>query len=135
MVGTTVPVSAITFVVDPVSFIAAYAAAPMTAMPSVVAMTRVRVTSIAFPRRLVRRLERDTRALSDVAPDRRLSSTMPDHFDRNDVEAPARDAVHHGTASNLENRFGRHEYDLETYGLTREQVDRRFAAYRERFGV
>jgi Sulfotransferase family len=32
-----------------------------------------------------------------------------------------------------ENHWGRHQYDAERFGLTDEQIDARFAAYRERF--
>jgi hypothetical protein len=47
----------------------------------------------------------------------------------------ARAALEAHAASHPKDEHGRHEYDLATWGLTREQVDERFAAYRDRFGV
>jgi hypothetical protein len=37
--------------------------------------------------------------------------------------------------SHPKNKHGKHEYDLATYGLTLEQVNKRFAPYVERFGI
>jgi hypothetical protein len=48
---------------------------------------------------------------------------------------PARAALEAHAASHPKDQHGRHEYDLATFGLTRAQVDARFAAYRKRFGV
>ena len=39
------------------------------------------------------------------------------------------------SASHPKDQHGRHEYDLATYGLTRDRVRERFAAYIERFGL
>jgi hypothetical protein len=50
-------------------------------------------------------------------------------------EGRARAALEAHAASHPKDKHGKHEYDLATYGLTRAQVDTRFAAYRERFGV
>jgi hypothetical protein len=47
----------------------------------------------------------------------------------------ARAALEAHAASHPKDLHGKHEYDLASFGLTREQVDERFADYRERFGV
>ncbi len=36
---------------------------------------------------------------------------------------------------NPKNKRGAHRYEPEDFGLTREQLDRNFAPYRERYGI
>jgi hypothetical protein len=48
-----------------------------------------------------------------------------------DVERAARAMQ----ARNVQHKYGRHRYRLEDFGLAREQLDRDFAFYRERYGV
>jgi hypothetical protein len=50
-------------------------------------------------------------------------------------EGRVRAALEAHAASHPKDEHGKHEYDLATYGLTREQVDGRFSVYRERFRV
>jgi hypothetical protein len=50
-------------------------------------------------------------------------------------EGAPRDAVEAYSASHPKGKHGKHEYDLESYGLTRERVYERFARYIERFGL
>lgn len=69
-----------------------------------------------------------------VADNLAAARAIYDHFGL-PFGGAARAALEAHAASHPKDAHGRHEYDLETYGLTREQVDRRFAAYRERFGV
>jgi hypothetical protein len=45
----------------------------------------------------------------------------------------ADEAIRAHAAVAVPNRFGRHEYDLAEFGLSRGDVDERFGAYRERF--
>ena len=46
-----------------------------------------------------------------------------------------REALQAHIGSHPKDKHGRHEYTLEGFGLTREQVRNRFAVYCERFGV
>ena len=45
----------------------------------------------------------------------------------------ADEAIRAHAAVAVPNRFGRHEYDLADFSLTRGAIDERFAHYRERF--
>lgn len=47
----------------------------------------------------------------------------------------AEDAMNHFMANNPKGKFGKHEYSLEEYGLTKEIVRERFADYCERFSI
>jgi hypothetical protein len=49
------------------------------------------------------------------------------------LEPAARDAIERHARAHPKGAHGEHVYRLEDYGLTREMVDRRFAAYCERF--
>lgn len=55
------------------------------------------------------------------------------HFDLPFDEA--RKAIEAYSASHPKDKHGKHEYDLASYGLTRDQVRERFAAYIDRFGL
>jgi len=55
------------------------------------------------------------------------------HFDL--PFGPVRPALEAWVAGHPKDRHGRHEYDLSTFGLTREGVRKRFATYVERFGL
>jgi hypothetical protein len=56
------------------------------------------------------------------------------HFDMPIPEA-ARTAMARHIGDNPRGKHGKHRYDLDTYGLTREAVLIRFATYIERFGL
>jgi len=47
----------------------------------------------------------------------------------------ARDAIAHHARAHPKGLHGEHDYRLEDYGITRDDVERRFAAYVTRFGV
>ncbi|NNL68268.1 MAG: sulfotransferase [Myxococcales bacterium] len=51
------------------------------------------------------------------------------------LEGPAREAMDAYSASHPQGKHGKHEYDLASFGLTREAVRERFADYVERFGL
>jgi hypothetical protein len=36
---------------------------------------------------------------------------------------------------NVQHRFGKHTYDLADFGLTREQIEKEYAFYRQRYGI
>lgn len=55
------------------------------------------------------------------------------HFDL--PNEAARGAIEAHASSHTKDRFGKHDYDLSTFGLTREQVRERFAAYLKRFSL
>jgi hypothetical protein len=69
-----------------------------------------------------------------VADNLAAARSIYEHFGL-PFEGRARAAMEGHAASHPKDKHGKHEYDLATYGLTREQVDARFASYRERFGV
>jgi hypothetical protein len=50
-----------------------------------------------------------------------------------DLSDAAARAMSQHTRDNTQNRHGSHEYTLEQYGLTRDAVTARFAAYMDRF--
>jgi hypothetical protein len=49
--------------------------------------------------------------------------------------APLRPAMEQHIADHPKGKHGTHEYDLATFGLTRDAVRERFADYVERFGL
>ena len=51
------------------------------------------------------------------------------------LDAPARSALEAHTRANPKGRHGAHEYSLDDWGLTKEEVRARFAPYAERFGI
>ena len=57
-----------------------------------------------------------------------------DHFDY-ELSPEALDAMTRWHANNPQHKHGVHQYSLEQFGLTAEQVDRRFARYVAHFGV
>ena len=57
-----------------------------------------------------------------------------DHFGMPFEGAPE-DAMAEYSASHPKDKHGKHEYDLASFGLTRERVHERFARYIERFGL
>jgi len=50
------------------------------------------------------------------------------------LEAAARDAIARHALAHPKGEHGGHDYRLEDYGITRDEVERRFAAYAARFG-
>lgn len=63
-----------------------------------------------------------------------VAERIYDHFELS-LDAPARSALEAHTSANPKGRHGAHEYSLDDWGLTKEQVRSRFAAYAERFGI
>ncbi len=57
-----------------------------------------------------------------------------DHFDI-PITAPAREALDAHIATNPKGRHGKHEYKLDDWGLTHEDVLERFAPYVDRFDI
>lgn len=57
-----------------------------------------------------------------------------EHFEM-PLEGDARAAMEAHAATHTQHEHGKHEYDLASFGLTREQVRERFADYVERFGL
>ncbi|MEZ4280673.1 MAG: sulfotransferase [Myxococcota bacterium] len=51
------------------------------------------------------------------------------------ISPAARSAIAKQIAERGQHRYGVHRYALEDYGFRRDELDERFAAYRERFGV
>lgn len=51
------------------------------------------------------------------------------------LDGPVRSALEAHTAANPKGRHGAHEYSLDDWGLTKDQVRARFAPYAERFGI
>jgi len=51
------------------------------------------------------------------------------------LDAATEEGMRRFLSANPQHRHGRHAYQLEDFGLDRESVSRRFAAYRERFDV
>jgi hypothetical protein len=69
-----------------------------------------------------------------VADNLAAARSIYDHFGL-PFAGRTRAALEAHAAGHPKDQHGRHEYDLATYWLTREQVDERFADYRERFGL
>jgi len=49
--------------------------------------------------------------------------------------AEAERAMHSYLEAHPKNEYGAHRYSLERFGLSRDEIDERFAEYRERFGI
>jgi hypothetical protein len=64
----------------------------------------------------------------------RMAEKIYGHFDL-PLGETARAALEAHTAANPKGRHGAHEYSLDDWGLTKEQVRQRFASYAERFEI
>lgn len=126
--------------------------ASISSMLWMIVRDRVEITSEAFgplvlkhyadsmDRALDVRATLDEKRFLDVDYDELVSDNLAavraiyDHFDMPFAGAPER-AILEYSASHPKGKHGKHEYDLATYGLTREQVRERFARYIDRFGL
>jgi hypothetical protein len=94
----------------------------------------------SLERGLAARDRRDSSRFIDVTHDEFVERPMAvadkiyDHFGLPLGES-ARSAMEAHTRANPKGRHGAHEYSLDDWGLTKEQVRSRFAAYAERFGI
>ena len=94
----------------------------------------------SMDRALDARAELDEKRFIDVDYDGLVADNLGaargvyEHFGM-PFEGSASDAMSAYSASHPKDKHGKHEYDLATYGLTREQVRERFARYIERFGL
>ncbi len=69
-----------------------------------------------------------------VADNMGTARKIYDHFEMPVTDA-ARDAIQAHIDANPKGRHGKHEYKLDDWGLTVDDVTRRFAPYIERFGI
>ncbi len=52
-----------------------------------------------------------------------------------ELTSAAREAMDAFRQVNKQHKYGRHKYSLADFGMTKEDIETRFAAYRARFGV
>ncbi|MBW2398223.1 MAG: sulfotransferase [Deltaproteobacteria bacterium] len=94
----------------------------------------------SLERGLAVRDQRDPAQFVDVTHDEfverpmAVAETIYGHFGL-PLDGPARAALESHASANPKGRHGAHEYSLDDWGLTKEQVRARFAPYTERFGI
>jgi len=94
----------------------------------------------SLERGLAARDRRDSARFIDVTHDEFVARPMDvaakiyGHFGL-PFTASVRSALEAHTMANPKGRHGAHEYSLDDWGLTKEQVRERFAPYAERFGI